>query len=96
MVHFETNREYIIDNIYRERLRQINSEGFSEEHDDKYKKNELVDAAISYCLGDGIIHKFWPWDKSWWKPKSKRENLVKAAALIVAEIERIDRENSSP
>jgi len=34
---------------------------------------------------------FWPWDASWWKPTSVRSDLVKAAALIVAEIERLDR-----
>lgn len=35
----------------------------------------------------------WPnsWDESWWKPKNPRRDLVRAAALIVAEIERIDR-----
>jgi hypothetical protein len=33
----------------------------------------------------------WPWDMSWWKPRSAREDLVRAAALIIAEIERIDR-----
>lgn len=33
----------------------------------------------------------WPWDISWWKPRSPREDLVRAAALILAEIERIDR-----
>lgn len=33
----------------------------------------------------------WPWDKSWWKPAGQRRNLVKAAALIIAEIERLDR-----
>lgn len=33
----------------------------------------------------------WPWDASWWKPKSPRQDLVRAAALIIAEIERLDR-----
>lgn len=35
------------------------------------------------------------WPESWhgthWKPKDRRRDLVRAAALIVAEIERIDR-----
>lgn len=34
---------------------------------------------------------FWPWDPKWWKPRNPRRDLVRAAALIVAEIERIDR-----
>lgn len=33
----------------------------------------------------------WPWDDVWWKPKDPRTNLVKAGALILAEIERMDR-----
>lgn len=33
----------------------------------------------------------WPWDYKWWKPTNERRDLVKAAALILAEIERIDR-----
>lgn len=33
----------------------------------------------------------WPWDISWWKPKDVRRDLIRAAALIVAEIERLDR-----
>lgn len=33
----------------------------------------------------------WCWDRSWWKPTTPRRDLVKAAALILAEIERIDR-----
>lgn len=35
--------------------------------------------------------KYWPWDRKWWKPKDPRRDLVKAGALIVAEIERLDR-----
>jgi len=33
----------------------------------------------------------WPWDSKWWKPTSQRRDLVKAGALILAEIERLDR-----
>jgi hypothetical protein len=35
----------------------------------------------------------WPWEPKWWKPgKDERRRLVKAAALIIAEIDRVDRE----
>ncbi len=34
---------------------------------------------------------FWPWHPDWWKPKGQRADLIRAAALLVAEIERIDR-----
>lgn len=33
----------------------------------------------------------WPFDRMWWKPKDERRDLVRAAALLLAEIERIDR-----
>lgn len=35
----------------------------------------------------------WPdsWCTTWWKPKNPRRDLIRAAALLVAEIERIDR-----
>lgn len=35
--------------------------------------------------------KMWPWELSWWKPKNRRSDLIRAAALIVAELERMDR-----
>ena len=37
----------------------------------------------------------WPWDADWWKPKDPRRDLVRAGALIVAEIERLDRSNGT-
>jgi len=40
------------------------------------------DAYSAYC---------WPFDLKWWKPKSQRQDLIRAAALIIAEIERLDR-----
>lgn len=40
---------------------------------------------------DPVITNLWPWDEAWWKPKAPRPDLVRAAALIIAEIERIDR-----
>jgi hypothetical protein len=38
-----------------------------------------------------VSYLLWPWDGKWWKPTTPRRDLVKAAALIVAEIERLDR-----
>lgn len=35
---------------------------------------------------------FWPWDREWWKPSDYPiRNLVKAGALIAAEIDRLQR-----
>lgn len=49
-------------------------------------KVDPVDAA-------NTVKFMWPvgWDWWWWKPSTRRRNLIKAAALIVAEIERLDR-----
>ena len=41
--------------------------------------------------GTDFIIRLWPWDWKWWKPTNRRHDLVKAGALIVAEIERLDR-----
>lgn len=43
--------------------------------------------------GDLVVRyaPIWPWAEEWWKPKTRRHNLVRAGALITAEIERIDR-----
>lgn len=38
------------------------------------------------------LRRLWPWDWEWWKPTSRRRDLVKAGALILAEIERLDRQ----
>ena len=79
--------------ISAERLRQHREEGWTEDHDDKHDAGELADAAACYALGKPweIVKQLWPWQMNWWKPTDKRRNLVKAGALIVAEIERLDR-----
>ena len=42
-----------------------------------------------------VIEQLWPWVDDWWKPTSRRRDLIKAGALIVAEIERLDRAAAS-
>ena len=37
----------------------------------------------------------WPWALDWWKPKTQLQDLVRAAALLVAEIERQIRQQGS-
>jgi hypothetical protein len=60
---------------------------------------------VSMCEGEGgspeqiadILKKdgpppdVWPWAAEFWKPTDRRRSLVKAGALILAEIERLDR-----
>jgi hypothetical protein len=38
-----------------------------------------------------IVRLLWRWEAHWFKPRSRRDDLVRAGALIIAEIERIDR-----
>lgn len=83
----------VIDEIAAERERQIDKEGWSKEHDDVHSDGELARAAACYALFAFRGHPgyMWTWDWKWWKPTNPRRNLVKAAALVVAEIERLDR-----
>ncbi len=89
-----------IDDIKDERRRQIEVEGWSAQHDDRHDQSEIAMAAACYALSGndvlviGGISKaplLWPWCKKWWKPASRRKDLIKAAALLIAEIERLDR-----
>lgn len=79
--------------VLSERIRQIEVEGWSPEHDDKHRHGELAQAAACYALGECAVgeEQLWPFDWIWWKPRGDREDLVKAGALILAEIERLDR-----
>lgn len=43
----------------------------------------------------GWMKDLWPFDIKWWKPSTRRRDLIKAAALIIAEIERIDRADAA-
>jgi hypothetical protein len=37
------------------------------------------------------VDRLWPWNWTYWKPRNRRHDLVRAGALILAEIERLDR-----
>jgi len=88
-----------IELIADERERQINEEGWNIEHD-KIANNDgqLVSAAILYAIEDDnrmyehSPENVWPWDMTWWKPtpNNRVRELVKAGALIAAEIDRIN------
>lgn len=81
--------------VIAERFRQQSVEGWTLEHDDQYGKSQLLWASSCYLLNTiqpfNRIPMDWPWDSSWWKPTNPRRDLVKACALIIAEIERRDR-----
>jgi hypothetical protein len=79
--------------VLGERQRQQQEEGWTAAHDDAYRGEELRWAAVCYALymKQQNPPAFWPWPPEWWKPRDRRANLVRAAALLIAEIERIDR-----
>lgn len=78
-----------------------------EHDDADHDPGELASAACAYTLtaadelhpmsqGDGAFKRHppnvWPWGEEGWKPgNDPRRMLVKAGALILAEIERLDR-----
>lgn len=84
--------------IFGERNRQMDAEGWSLAHDDEHTDGALALAAAAYAAGpveyDGhhTGADLWPWEGH---PnfKERRRDLVRAGALILAELERLDRAN---
>lgn len=83
----------------RERARQVSVEGYDEGHDDGYRNGQLGKAAACYAIvassppdrdafPAGHPPSLWPWDPEHWKPKDPASDLVRAGALLVAELER--------
>lgn len=91
--------------VLAERRRQVDEEGWTPEHDDRQEREgQMAGAAACYAFGErlwtgvengvGFLREaatVWPWSNEWWKPSTRRRNLVKAGALILAELEREDR-----
>ncbi|WP_321946608.1 hypothetical protein [Paraburkholderia sp. J10-1] len=82
--------------VLAERRRQVTEEGWTPQHDDQHADGDLAAASACYALHAGgwqpaTIAEYWPWAPSWWKPTTKRRDLVKSVALGIAEIERLDR-----
>ncbi|MDU9391564.1 hypothetical protein [Pseudomonas sp. zfem002] len=97
-----------VGDLLAERRRQIQEEGYTAERDDQYTEGQLAAAASTYAFwadprgaspDDHLSFianppPLWPW--SWspenWKPTSQRSMLIKAGALILAELGRLDRQ----
>lgn len=85
--------------VMAERRRQVETEGWTPQHDDQHPNGHLALAGACYAFsvaypdpeGDSRPPFGWPWAEEWWKPTDVRRDLVKAGALILAEIERLDR-----
>lgn len=93
-------RKNVIIEIAAERQRQSDAEGYATEHDDEHTDGAIARAACAYAIHTTLPNAtyekhgapaFWPWQPEAWKPKDKRRDLIRAAALLVAEIERLDR-----
>lgn len=84
-----------------ERHRQKARKGFDAEHDSQYRNSELAKAAGCYLLyadaypNAGQPPPLWPWEPQFWKPEDWRRDLVRAAALTIAEIDRLDRRHGT-
>ena len=91
----------VMDEIAAERAKQI-ARGYDASHDDEHKDESIVQAAVCYAIPHSLRgtmfpsttfwQRVWPWALWHWDPKKpRREELITAAALIVAEVERLDR-----
>lgn len=90
-----------VDLIAAERARQVAKEGWNAAHDDDHDNGSLAGAAAAYALvareqalgdtGPFGMPDCWSWDREWWKPKDQLRNLVRAGALIAAELDRLQR-----
>lgn len=102
--YFPVEYTRAVTDIMLERMRQVRpadqfGEGYTREDDDKqYTHGELAQAAACFALAAvdpdmfrEVITNTFPWDMKWLKREPARRILVKAGALIVAELERIDR-----
>ena len=85
--------------VLAERVRQVSIEGWTPEHDDQHDACEMAAVAAVYAVCD-TPEQMWKvkydgatlWPVGWvFKPKTYRENLVCSAALLLAEIDRLDR-----
>lgn len=80
-----------IDMIYAERKRQIEEEGFDQNHDQQHSIDDLYWAACCYAGAGGPDAKkpaTWPFTPYWWKPSNRIRNLEKAGALFLAAADR--------
>lgn len=88
--------------VLAERERQQAAEGFGTDHDDNHDDPmSLAYAAGSYLApvwkntdakDKGRPPLGWPWEEAWWKPKSKVRDAERAGALVIAHLERLDRD----
>lgn len=84
--------------VLDERKRQQSEEGWTPEHDDEHDLFELARAGACYAMtaagyqpDNAMIRQLWPFSEGIRPSDQRRRDLVKAAATILADIERLDR-----
>jgi hypothetical protein len=90
-----------VESIAAERKRQLEQEGYSYEWDDEKKGESLARAAACYAMPRSFrilnskskVPLEWPWFVEDWKPtpEDREKELIKAGALIAAELDRLRR-----
>jgi hypothetical protein len=86
--------------ITAERLRQVAVKGYDAEHDAEHANGELIHAAVAYATDaagatEEHTSAWWPFVPAGFKPAPEPlDSLVKAGALIAAEIDRIVAEEA--
>lgn len=98
--------QHVMEEIAAERMRQIAGEGFTPGHDDELTDYQLAEGASAYLVAASLrddrrladrasIEDLWPVElggQGAFKMTTRRRDLIKGAAMIVAEIGRLDRE----
>jgi hypothetical protein len=89
----------VINEIAIERLSH-EAKGYTADHDAEHGYGELASAAAAYAKTAAMRLQgrqipsgppsSWPWEAAAWKPRTWRDDLIRAAALIVAAIECIE------
>lgn len=78
--------------IAAERERQVAAEGWTPQHDAGHADGVLARAAACYAIPARLRRlDLWPWESRYWKPSpdDRVRELVKAGALLAAEIDRL-------
>lgn len=92
--------------ILTERVRQVEEKGYTQDHDDGHSDGAMAMAAACYAAGSEVhtrlpygvmnFEPLWPWEDSGAiARKSRKEQLAIAGALIVAELERLMRDEET-
>ena len=87
-----THTRHALAIVLAERQRQISECGYRPLDDDFYVQGQLPRAAAAYAVSAAGMQDdplmLWPWLDDGFKPRGAIEDLARAGALIVAEIER--------